>query len=971
MKSNSCKNNRRAMMALLLCTGFIAMHPLAMSAKEDVSSLNVVQQQKSVSGVIKDSTGEPVIGANVREKDNPTNGTITDLDGKFILNVAQATKLEISFIGYKTVVVDAIPGKTIDVKLEDDSEMLDEVVVVGFGTQKKVNLTGSVGVVTAEELKERPVTNAAQALQGVVPGLQITQTNGSLEDTPSINVRGTTTIGQGTSGDPLVLIDGMEGDLNTINPQDIANISVLKDAAASSIYGSRAPFGVILITTKSGSKEGKTTVNYNNSFRWGTPINMNHMMNSVDFASWMNDTFANGGNPVFFDADRMDQIVAYHNATPYKPGQRITSDGTIMTGISAGDNGYWLDGYGYGIDDVDWYSEIYKKWTFSQEHNFSVSGGTNKLNYYASFNYLDQGGFMKLGEEGLKRYNGTAKISSQITDWLKFNYTMRFTRQDYKRPATLTSSLYSDMARQGWPVLPLYDPNGYYYDAPSPALGLAEGGVDKTQTDNSYHQIGLAIEPIKNWITHIDFNYRIQSANRHWDSQMRYNHDVNGNPYVYSNSSNVHEDYYKENYYNFNAYTEYTHTFNEVHNLHVMGGFQAENLKQTQFGLQRNGIMFPGKPEVDLTTGLDYYGNEVTPSTNGSRNEWSTAGFFARVNYDYQGKYLIEGNLRADGTSRFRKGNQWKAFPSVSVGWNIARENFFEPINDVIGTLKLRASYGSLGNQNTTNWYQTYQTMSVGSSDGSWLMNGKKPNTATAPGLVSTTLTWETIESYNIGLDWGLLNNRLTGSFDYYIRNTKDMVGNAPELPAILGTAVPVTNNTDLRTSGWELSIGWNDRLSNGLNYGAKFNISDARTKITRYPNNPTNAISTYIEGRYINEIWGYETVGLAKTDEEMQAHLATLPNGGQNALGSDWRAGDIMYADLNGDGKISGGAGTLNDHGDMKVIGNHTPRYLFGLDLNASWKGFDVRVFFQGVMKRDYWQGSTYLFGAASNGQW
>ena len=925
------------MMALLLCTGFIAMHPLAMSAKEEVSSLNVVQQQKNVSGVIKDSTGEPVIGANVREKDNPTNGTITDLDGKFNLNVTNATKLEISFIGYKTVIVDAIPGKPVNVTLEDDSEMLQEVVVVGFGTQKKVNLTGSVGVVTADELKERPVTNATQALQGVVPGLQITQTNGSLEDTPSINVRGTTTIGQGTSGSPLVLIDGMEGDLNTINPQDIANISVLKDAAASSIYGSRAPFGVILITTKSGSKEGKTSINYNNSFRWGTPINMNHLMNSVDFAGWMNDALTNGGQAVQFDADRMADIVAYHNASPYKPGQRITSDGTIMSGISAGDNGYWLEAYANGIDDVDWYGEVYKKWTFSQEHNFSVSGGTNKLNYYASFNFLDQGGFMKYGEEGLKRYNGTAKISSQITDWLKFNYTMRFTRQDYKRPATLTSSLYSDMARQGWPVLPLYDPNGYFYDAPSPVLGLAEGGVDKTQTDNSYHQIGLIFEPIKNWITHVDFNYHIKSANRHWDSQMRYNHDVNGNPYVYSNSSNVHEDYYKENYYNFNAYTEYTYNLNDAHNFHVMGGFQAENLKQTQFGLQRNGIMFSGKPEVDLTTGLDYWGNAVTPSTNGSRNEWATAGFFARINYDYQGKYLIEANVRADGTSRFRTGNQWKTFPSVSAGWNIARESFFEPINDLIGTLKIRASYGSLGNQNTTNWYQTFQTMTVGSSDGSWLMNGVKPNTATAPGLVSTTLTWETIESYNIGLDWGLLNNRLTGSFDYYIRNTKDMVGNAPELPAILGTAVPVTNNTDLRTSGWELSIGWNDRLDNGLNYSAKFNISDARTKITRYPNNPTNAISTYIEGRYINEIWGYETVGLAKTDAEMQAHLATLPNGGQNALGSDWRAGDIMYADLNGDGKISGGAGTLNDTGDMKVIGNSTPRYLFGLDLNAS----------------------------------
>lgn len=927
-------------------------------------------QQRTIKGVVLDEAGIPIIGANVVQK-GTTNGVITDLDGNFVLKIEGTEELQISYIGYISQTINVQGKNDIKIILKEDSQTLDEVVVVGFGTQKKVNLTGSVGVVSADEIKERPVANAAQALQGVVPGLQITQTNGSLEDTPSINVRGTTTIGQGTSGSPLVLIDGMEGDLNTINPQDIANISVLKDAAASSIYGSRAPFGVILITTKSGNKDGKISVNYNNSFRWGTPINMNHMMNSVDFASWMNDTFTNGGGSAYFNKERMDEIVAYHNATPYGPGQRITEDGTILTNMKVKNDGTWDNAYPTAIDDVDWYDEIYKDWNFSQEHNFSVNGGSKKFSYYASFNFLNQSGFMQIGEEGKKRYNGTAKINSQLTDWLNFSYAMRFTREDYIRPSSLTDDLYKNMARQGWPILPLYDKNGYYYDAPSPALGLAEGGSDKKQTDNIYHQIGFILEPIKNWKTHLEFNYRIKSANRHWDTQMRYNHDYEGNPYIYKNNSNVHEDYYKENYYNFNAYTEYNHTFNQTHNLHIMGGFQAEDLKQTQFGLQRNGIMFPGKPEVDLTTGLDYNGNEVVPSTNGSRNEWTTAGFFARVNYDYQGKYLIEGNLRADGTSRFRKGNQWKAFPSVSVGWNIARENFFEPINDVIGILKLRASYGSLGNQNTTNWYQTYQTMTVGSSDGTWLMNGKQPNTATAPGLVSTSLTWETIETYNIGLDWGLFNNRLTGSFDYYIRNTKNMVGNAPELPAILGTDVPVTNNTDLRTSGWELSIGWNDRLNNGLTYSAKFNVSDARTKITRYPNNPTNSIDTYIEGRYINEIWGYETVGLAKTDEEMQAHLATLPNGGQDALGSDWSAGDIMYADLNGDGKISGGAGTLNDSGDMKVIGNSTPRFLFGLDLNASWKGFDVRVFFQGVMKRDYWQGSTYLFGASKNGQW
>lgn len=330
------------------------------------------------------------------------------------------------------------------------------------------------------------------------------------------------------------------------------------------------------------------------------------------------------------------------------------------------------------------------------------------------------------------------------------------------------------------------------------------------------------------------------------------------------------------------------------------------------------------------------------------------------------GRYLFDANIRADGSSRFRSDNRWKVFPSVSVGWNIAQEKFFEPLSNTIGTLKLRGSFGSLGNQNTTNWYQTYQTLAIYSASGAWLMNGNRPNTAGTPGLVSTDLGWETIQSYNVGLDWGLLKNRLTGSFEYYIRDTKNMVGNAPELPNILGTGVPVTNNTDLRSQGWELTIGWRDRLQNGFSYGVNFNLSDARTKITKYPNNPTENIWNYIPGRYIGEIWGYTTVGLAQTDQQMQDHLATLPNGGQDALGQDWTAGDIMYADLNGDGKISSGSETLSDHGDLSVIGNNTPRYLFGLDLNASWKGFDFRAFFQGVMKRDVWQGSAYMFGTS-----
>ncbi len=946
-------------------------HISVFKAKNIYNRENQEQSNIKVKGTIVDDSKNPIIGASVIEK-GTTNGVISDLDGNFSLTVSQNSILQISYIGYVTQEIIVDKEKVLQIVLKEDSEVLDEVVVVGFGVQKKVNLTGSVGVLSGDELMERPVSNATQALQGMMPGLNIDVSSGSLESTPSINIRGTTTIGEGTSGSPLVLIDGMEGDLNGINPQDIANISILKDAAASSIYGSRAPFGVILVTTKSGGTDDKTTINYNNSFRTGSPINKKQMMNSIDFASWVNDALTNRGKNVRFDEAYLDRLMTWRNASPYAPGRRITADGTIVYPIEAQESGQWYGGFSTGADDVDYYDVVYRDWTFSQEHNLSASGGNKRFNYYASGSFFDQNGLIKIGEEDFQRFTATAKINSELTDWLKMNLNVRFTREDYKRPSALTDNLYEVLASKAWPILPLYDPNGhYYYSDNTSVAALAEGGVDKKQTDHTYLQAGFIIEPIKKWMTHVDFNYRIKSENRHWDKQMLMNHDINEIPYNRTTSSNVHEDLLKENYFNFNVRTEYSMSIKNNHNFHVMAGFQVENLKQALFGLQRDGIMIPSKSEVDLTTGLDINGNPITPSVNGARGEWSTAGFFGRLNYDYQGKYLLEFNIRTDGSSRFRKGNQWKAFPSASVGWNIAQENFFEPLLDKISMLKIRASYGSLGNQNTKNWYQTYQIIDAKPANGAWLQNGQKPNTATTPKLVSETLTWETIESYNLGLDWSMLNSRLTGSFDYYMRNTKNMVGAAPALPELLGTDEPKTNNTDLRTQGWEFSIMWRDVLKNGLTYSAKVLLSDSRTKILRYPNNPTGAIDTYIEGRYLNEIWGFETVGLARTDEEMANHITSLPNGGQDALGSDWKAGDIMYKDLNGDGKISKGSGTLADLGDTKVIGNSTPRYHFGIDLNAAWKGFDLRIFFQGVLKRDFWQGSDYMFGFTNRGLW
>ena len=580
---------------------------------------------------------------------------------------------------------------------------------------------------------------------------------------------------------------------------------------------------------------------------------------------------------------------------------------------------------------------------------------------------------MDMGSDNYKRFNGTAKIGAQLARWIRMNYNMRFTRANYERPSALTNGLYSDMARQGWPVLPLYDRNGYLFSSPSPALGLKTGGQDRKETDIIYHQLSFILEPVRNWITHVDFNYKIDNSIRHWDSQRTYNHNVAGEPVIYNQNSNVHEDEFKDNYLNFQLYTEYNKSIAEKHNFHIMGGFQCEQLRRTEFGLQRNGIIDPEKSEVDLTNGLSYQGVAITPNVNGARNQWQTAGFFGRINYNYAERYLAELNLRYDGTSKFRSDKMWKLFPSISLGWRISEENFMKNTKDWLSNLKLRLSYGSLGNQNIDNWYQTYQTIAYRAFTGYWLQNGQKTNTTSAPGLVSSLLTWEKVESYNVGLDFGFLNNRLTGSFDYFVRNTKNMVGKAPELPSILGTGVPVTNNTDLRTNGWELQLSWNDQLANGLHYGVTFNLSDSRTKITRYPNNPTNSIDTYIKGRYINEIWGYTTKGIAKSNEEMNAHLSTTD---QSTIGSNWAAGDIMYEDTNNDKQINDGARTITDHGDLKVIGNSTPRFLWGIDLNASWKGFDIRAFFQGVMKRDAWLGGSwgsleYYFGATNSGEW
>lgn len=912
------------------------------------------QAQIALKGTVVDEKNEPMIGIGIVVK-NTTIGTATDLDGKFSITVPDSKSvLVFSFIGYRTQEITVGSQKELHVTLKEDLQLLDEVVVVGYGTQKKVNVTGSVSVVNPDIIENRPITNVSQALQGVVPGLNFSvnsSNGGALNSSMNVNIRGSGTIGSGSKASPLILIDGIEGDMNSLNPNDIASISVLKDAASSSIYGARAAFGVILITTKTG-KSGRTSVSYLGNLRLSSAIQVPNIMDSYKFAQYFNRAATNDGQSPVFSDEMMSRILAYQR-------------GELKEGTTANPNtGRWRD-YAGANANTDWFKEQYKSSVPAHEHNVSISGGGEKMTYLVSGNFLDQNGLIRHGGDNLKRYSINSRITAKLSDYVDLNYNVKWIRNDYDRPSYMTPLFYHNIARR-WPTNPVYDNNGFIMDGME-VLQMKDGGRNREQKDELYNQIQFIFEPIKNWRIYTEGNIRTLNKFEHWDVLPIYGHDVKGDPFLASwdgraaGQTQIYENAYKENFLTTNIYTDYTKDLESGHNFKVMGGFNAEVMKTRNVWGQKDGLISPEVPTLNTAT--------QNQKTGGGYAEWAVAGFFGRLNYNYKDRYMAEVNLRYDGSSRFLSDKRWTVFPSFSVGWNIAQEDFFGSLSDHISTLKLRGSWGQLGNMNTDAWYPFFQSMPIGTQSGGWIVdNGVRPNTSSAPGIVSGDMTWETVESWNIGLDWAALNNRLTGSFDYFKRTTKDMIGPAPQLPGILGTSVPKVNNSDMESYGFELEVGWRDKIGD-FSYGARFVLADNQQKITRYPNETGN-IDTWYTNKMDGTIWGYQTIGIAKSDAEMNAHLATLTNGGQNAIGSNWAAGDIMYKDINGDGKIDAGSSTLTDPGDRTIIGNSTPRFKYGLTLEAAWKGIDISIFFQGVAKRDYMLGGAYFWGA-TGGMW
>ena len=934
----------------------------------------VVAAQKAtmtISGTVKDENGAPLVGANVMER-STTRGIVTDIDGKFTLKVAPGSTIIFSYLGYSTVTQKA--ASNMDIVLKEDNALLDELVVVGYGQQKKANLTGAVSTVDVDkDLTAKPQMDVAKSLQGIVPGLSVINTQGGIDAQPTLTIRGVGTLSNNETSSPYIIVDGVPvDDLTLINANDIESVSVLKDAASTSIYGSRAAFGVILITTKSGDKGDKVSVNYTNNFSWGTPTVLPEYGTVADQLEAMLLANANNGqtNPEMFGM--------YY-------GQTITGTGTDIDGLNMVDlSRLWLEQNGGKKDDQyrnlvpyqnrnnvgDYYLDPttgkalfyadwdvaginYRNWTPSQSHNINVNGTSGRTSYYLSFGYDKKEGVLAANPDQLHRYNVTANISTNVTDWLTVGGRFQFTDRTYEKPNP-NENTYQYMWRWG----SFFYPYGMFdgVDLRSPYSTLKDCGTTNTNTKYTRMTGFLKANIIDGLTLNADYTYNFRNVFVDESGLPTYGYNTWGtlfSPSNYYNSTYVYNQTGRNNYWALNVYANYAFNFGK-HNFNVMAGGNAEGRDYRTHYSQRRDLNSVNFPEINMASGEQLVGGEHW--------HWGTAGYFARINYNWNEIWLLELNGRFDGSSNFPSNNRWGFFPSGSVGYRFSQEKYFEPIRDIVSNGKLRASFGEIGNEAVGDNMYIETIGRIGTTH--WLdANGSRIVAYDLPKLVSETLGWERIQTADIGLDLGFMNNSLNLTFDWYQRKTLDMLSPGVVLPDVLGADAPYQNAGSLRTRGWELSVSWNKQFGD-FNVYVTGNVSDFKTVVTDW-NNPTGILSSYFSGRVYGDVYGFETDRFFTKDDftyDAQGNRTgyapgvadqTLLEGGNFQFGP----GDIKYKDLNNDGKIDGGKGTKDDMGDLKVIGNTTPRYQYGFRLGGSWKGIDIDMYFQGVGKWNQWE--------------
>ncbi|WP_343851440.1 TonB-dependent receptor [Algoriphagus jejuensis] len=913
----------------------------------------------TVSGLVIDQEeGLPLPGLTVLLKGG-TSGTVTDADGRYSIAVpGPDAVLVFSYVGYATQEITVGNQTKIDVSMGPDVSSLEEVVVVGYGTQKVTNLTGAVDVVDGKAIADRPSPSVSQLLQGTTPGLIFGVDNNGFQPgaNMSIQIRG---MGSLNGGEPYVVIDGIPGDMNRLNPNDIESISVLKDAAASAIFGARAPYGVIVITTKKG--KGKLTASYSGSVGSSSPTNLPQMLNSYDHAKAVNEAGVFGAGGRFFANRTIDNILAYQRGD-YDFIRSNANFPADATHFETTPNPSSLNQWGFnqnGNANRDWFDEYFGT-GFIQKHDLSISGGTDRTTYYFSAGMYGQSGVLNYGTDTFDRYNIMGKITTMITDKWDFTYQPRFSKQVREIPNMDRQGSYDLIFHQIARTMPsnaLYDGYGNIM-IQSKIPWVNDAGTDVTETVENWHTFATDIRPVEGWSIHADFAMRNVDQFYKSDELTVYDHLVDGSLQASGNTvpSNTRRTHYSNPYWTSNIYTTYEFKAGENHNFSVMGGTQFEKFQQRSLTGYRTNLLVPDVPSLNTADG------EIQMSE--SLLTISTQGYFGRFNYGYDDKYLLEVNARYDGTSRFREGNRWGFFPSFSAGWNIDKEGFWQPISNAVNTLKIRGSWGELGNQNVDP-YQDLSLIPLSGNAVNWIFtpNGTRPiGYAGTPALISPDLTWETARSTDIGLDASFLDKRLKFVFDWFERTTVDMIGPVDPAPGVLGSTVPQSNNASLRTRGWEGTVTWNQTFDNGLFFTVGVNMYDSRSHVTKYLN-PTGVLSTWYEGREQGEIWGYTANDLFKTQEEVDTYTSEVDLSDITGLG--WRPGDLKYLDVDGDGKVDNGANTLEDHGDLRIVGNSTPRYQYGINLNAGYKGFDFSMIIRGVGKRDLW------FGAGENMFW
>ena len=942
---------RRFYLSIVLCA---LMAPLSVLA----------QTTKTISGTVTDSSGEPLIGASLMVA-GTTQGTITDLDGNYILeNVSFPAKIVVSYIGYADTELEMTGNEPLPYKivLDDSQNVLDDVVVIGYGTQKKTSLSGAVGIVSGKELNARPVVSAANALQGADPSVNIAFNTGSPEAGNSINIRGGLSL---NSGEPLVLADGVEVNLSQINPNDIESVSVLKDASTCAIYGAKASAGVVLITTKQGKRGDNARVQYNGRFGWQMNttstdfirVGYDHVTLVNEFMANSQDavhdifsyTEANGGLQKLYD--RRNDLVEH----PDRPWTEVGADGKY---------------YYYG--NFDWYGYFYNRVRPQTEHNVSVSGGSEKISYYASGRYLMQDGMFRIQKDRYQDVAFRAKFSAQMFKWLKYSTNVAFDSSSYKYGGHNNyEGTFGALQANLTPAWVPRNPDGTIVQyvnqlGKNSPIGTGRGGHMTAATGvnskaNRYLTIqnSLDIKPFKDLTITVSYDYRQR------DRLYRYRN----NTFEYSRQKDVITTFtsgavantYQESHYgykghNVNIYGNYEHDWNG-HYFKVTAGGQFEAYRSTNLIVANTELTNDDLSSFTVATGIPTVSQEISA--------YKTLGFFVRANYDWKGRYIIEASARADGSSRFAPGSRWAFFPSASAAWRISEEKFFMPAKNVVSNMKIRFSAGSLGNQQVSN-YAYIETITPDELMDYTFDGTTQAMYAKVSDPLSSGLTWETVTTYDLGVDLGFLQDRLSVTGDVFIRDTKNMLTTSLTLPDVYGANTPKANCANLRTKGWELVVGWRDDfklLGKNFSYNVSATVGDYVTTITKY-HNPDGLISEHYVGKRLGEIWGYRVDGLFKTDREAAEYAEKIDFSAVNnrvtlgtpVCGNYLRAGDVKFVDINGDGKINQGSGRLDDHGDMEVIGNSLPRYNYSFRLGFNWMGLDVSAFFQGVGRRHWY---------------